>query len=30
MNKSIYEYDPTEAERKALGYDLTEKVKKME
>lgn len=28
MNKSIYEYDPTKAERKALGYDLTEKVKR--
>lgn len=28
MDKSIYEYDPTKAERKALGYDLTEKVKR--
>ena len=28
MDKSIYEYDPTKAERKALGYDLTEKIKR--
>ena len=28
MDKSLYEYDPTKAERKALGYDLEEKAKR--
>lgn len=28
MDNSIYKYDPTKAERKALGYDLMEKVKR--
>lgn len=28
MDKSIYEYDPTKAERKALGYDWAEKARR--
>lgn len=28
MENSIYEYDPTKAERKALGYDISEKIRR--